>query len=75
VLNLATASRTEFEASIADANREILVGITGAHLTVEEGRKTGSFNRRPNPQEGLDDWVDFLEITASHTLRTSSSGP
>ena len=42
VLNLATSSVSEYQLTIADCNKEIIVGILGATLTVDEGRKTGA---------------------------------
>ena len=41
-LEIATLSRqTEYERAIADLNKEILVGILGSFMPVEEGKKSG----------------------------------
>ncbi len=43
IMNLSMAGRTtEFERAIADLNKEILIGIMGSFLSVEEGKRTGA---------------------------------
>ena len=43
ILNLVQAGRTtEYERAIADLNKEILIGIMGSFLSVEEGKRTGA---------------------------------
>jgi hypothetical protein len=37
-----TANITEYERAIADLNKEILVGLLGSFLAVEEGKRTGA---------------------------------
>jgi phage gp29-like protein len=69
VIHLATSSRSEFEASINDCNREILVGILGSHLIVEEGAKTGSRSAGETHDESLNDWADYLELTLREAIR------
>lgn len=54
-----TANVTEYERSIADLNKEILVGILGSFLAVEEGKRTGA---RAAGQVHL--WVAKLFIEA-----------
>ncbi len=42
VMNLATASQSEYERAIADLNKEICVGLLGETLTVDQGQKNSS---------------------------------
>lgn len=42
VLQLATSGESEYKRAIADASKEIIIGILGATLTVDEGQKTGA---------------------------------
>lgn len=54
-----TANITEYERSIADLNKEILVGILGSFLAVEEGKRTGA---RSQGQVHL--WIAKLFVEA-----------
>lgn len=42
VIQLATSSGSEFDKAITAAAKEIIIGILGASLTVDEGQKTGA---------------------------------
>lgn len=54
-----TANITEYERSIADLNKEILVGLMGSFLAVEEGKRTGA---RSQGQVHL--WIAKLFVEA-----------
>ena len=42
ILELARSGPTEYERAIADLNKEILIGILGSFMAVEEGKRTGA---------------------------------
>lgn len=62
VLNMATSSKSEYEATIADCNKEIQIGILGQVLTMDTGPK-GNGSRALGQIHGgvLDDFVWFLD--------------
>lgn len=62
VLNMATSSKSEYEATIADCNKEIQIGILGQVLTMDTGPK-GNGSRALGQVHGgvLDDNVWFLD--------------
>jgi len=62
VLQIATSSETEFQRSIKDCNKEILIGILGVTLTVDEGAKTGARAMGEVHKDVADLFVKFLEI-------------
>jgi len=62
VLNLATSSKSEYEATINDCNREIQIGILGQTLTMDVGAKGTGSRALGQVHDGVrDDFVTFLD--------------
>ena len=62
VLQMATSSKSEYEATIADCNKEIQVGILGQILTMDTGAKGNGSRALGQVHSGvLDDFVWFLD--------------
>lgn len=60
ILNLATAGPTEYERAITDLNKEILIGIIGSFLAVEESRRTGARAQGQVHFDVVNLFVDYL---------------
>ena len=68
VLQLAVSGENEYKSAIADASKEIIIGILGATLTVDEGRKTGARALGEVHKQVADLFVLFLDITLSSEI-------
>jgi len=67
-VELATGSVSEFERSINDLNKEILIGILGVTLTVDEGEKSGARAMGEVHERVADLFVDFMDIQLSSEI-------
>lgn len=64
VLQLATSSKSEYEATINDCNREIQIGILGQTLTMDVGTRGTGSRALGQVHDGVrDDFVWFLDET------------
>ena len=68
VLQMATAGENEYKRAISDCSKEIIIGILGASLTVDEGQKTGARALGQVHKEVADLFVLALEITLSSEI-------
>ena len=68
VITLASSAESEYKKAIADASKEIIIGILGATLTVDEGQKTGARALGDIHKQVADLFVLFLDITLSSEI-------
>lgn len=62
VIKLAASSDSEYARAISDLNKEMLIGVLGETLTVDEGQKTGARSMGEIHQDVAELFVFFLDI-------------
>jgi len=68
VLQLAASGESEYKRAIADCSKEIIIGVLGATLTVDEGQKTGARALGEVHEKVADLFVMSLDIELSSEI-------